>query len=622
MLVQLKVHSKTIAISNVGGIFMQWSIQHLTHQVEQLLFGDFSNSLHPQLISIEEAIDCGKTRLTPSDYQFLTGALTLYRRQFLEAKQLFSHITSDNLSVECRYLYTACSIAAEFRTATQSDIPILLARLPELKATFPPHLFVFIAINASIQLRVFPKFTENLEQLLTTISLILPTLDHPIVVQSHYYIGLIYSDSFEASDLVLSNSLSCFTQAQKFNLFNFELFALLLVSELYKNLQLESEALRYYLKVANDPNYPNALPILRALTLLNIAIISINMNQLTTAEVYLHQLQQLLLTEKNAALSLWVDIVEFQIAVKRHQLSIDELEIIFQYLTKCYHEFGTNFIFSALEPTLFQLEADLAQLASPNQLDGVLSAHFAHLKFLQLHTPTKKHPISQVLKAIANTYVQMDQSELALTYFQSYQENLEAWHNSNLQQQMQIRHKQLNIQLQARERQYAQNIQRSLQAKHDFDALTHLYSRRQLDTIIQTFQLPQAYLLLDIDHFKLFNDTYGHLAGDDVLKQVADIIKSNLSENDFGFRYGGEEFLILSFNSTRDSLENLTKSLYAAFNQKQIAFPNAPHCSYITVSGGSFWNEHQLNFEQAFIETDNLLYTAKSEGRNQIKTNF
>src|SRR5262249_4463580 len=81
------------------------------------------------------------------------------------------------------------------------------------------------------------------------------------------------------------------------------------------------------------------------------------------------------------------------------------------------------------------------------------------------------------------------------------------------------------------------------------DALTGLPNRRRLSEVLervwQTRDRPVAVIVIDVDHFKRFNDSYGHLAGDDCLRQVATAIREQLRGDDMIFRYGGEEFLAL-----------------------------------------------------------------------------
>ncbi len=167
-------------------------------------------------------------------------------------------------------------------------------------------------------------------------------------------------------------------------------------------------------------------------------------------------------------------------------------------------------------------------------------------------------------------------------------------------------------------------------AEHDY--LTGLYNRRFFAHLIKIFKRSAArdektngcFILLDIDHFKKVNDTYGHDAGDTVLKFVAETISSSIRNSDFAIRFGGEEFLVLltkldekntieiAFNiaeKIREKIENVT----VEYNTKSIK---------LTVSGGvccfDFKTLDRETLEQKLKEVDEKLYKAKESGRNRI----
>ncbi|OQX68362.1 MAG: hypothetical protein B6A08_10710 [Sorangiineae bacterium NIC37A_2] len=154
------------------------------------------------------------------------------------------------------------------------------------------------------------------------------------------------------------------------------------------------------------------------------------------------------------------------------------------------------------------------------------------------------------------------------------------------------------------------------------DALTQVYNRAALDLHLQdvTDQAllsasPACLVMVDLDHFKAINDTFGHVVGDEVLKQVADtIVRSFLRREDFVARYGGEEFCVVcehaSFEPTRERAERLRKavmglkiggrpiSLSVSFGIAELARGEAPHA----------W----------VARADAALYRAKQKGRNRI----
>jgi len=156
------------------------------------------------------------------------------------------------------------------------------------------------------------------------------------------------------------------------------------------------------------------------------------------------------------------------------------------------------------------------------------------------------------------------------------------------------------------------------------DGLTGLLNRRSFDSILQRYyymfikkNIPFVLAMLDIDDFKKVNDTYGHAAGDAVLKEFSSVISgiSRLGE-DFAFRYGGEEFAILSHGNSEIEIESylkrllsLTRNLKVIYNDQEIGF---------TFSAGISVINHETNEEQIIQNADSALYFAKSNGKNQI----
>jgi diguanylate cyclase len=124
-------------------------------------------------------------------------------------------------------------------------------------------------------------------------------------------------------------------------------------------------------------------------------------------------------------------------------------------------------------------------------------------------------------------------------------------------------------------------------------------------------------LMCDIDHFKRINDTYGHAAGDVVIRQVAQAVKKNLRETDIAGRYGGEEFAVLLVDTTADQalyfaerLRKTVEALTMEFNQQLLK---------ATVSVGVAQYHPDMFEHRQWIEVaDKALYTSKADGRNKV----
>ena len=157
-----------------------------------------------------------------------------------------------------------------------------------------------------------------------------------------------------------------------------------------------------------------------------------------------------------------------------------------------------------------------------------------------------------------------------------------------------------------------------LKSKAEIDPLTKLYNRR---TALEALQLKTdlsklGLVVIDIDHFKLVNDTYGHNAGDDVLRELAQILASTTRKNDMAIRWGGEEFVLIIHNTSLSELENIAEKLRLKIEKHPF-----PKVKNITVSLGLSVNESlEQSFNELFECADKALYQAKKLGRNRVYT--
>jgi diguanylate cyclase (GGDEF)-like protein len=147
------------------------------------------------------------------------------------------------------------------------------------------------------------------------------------------------------------------------------------------------------------------------------------------------------------------------------------------------------------------------------------------------------------------------------------------------------------------------------------DYLTKLYSRHYLDEQLQKSMQRDAFgtfILIDIDNFKEINDTYGHQTGDDVIIQVANIIKQNIRESDIGARWGGEELAVYLPKVGLTTGISIANRLAAKVRQE-----TTPP---VTISCGvSYWkkNRHE-EASDLFKRADEALYMAKRTGKNCV----
>lgn len=169
---------------------------------------------------------------------------------------------------------------------------------------------------------------------------------------------------------------------------------------------------------------------------------------------------------------------------------------------------------------------------------------------------------------------------------------------------------------------------RALSDLAERDGLTGLANRRRFDTVFaQEFShacdqgVPLGLVLLDVDYFKLFNDTYGHLAGDDCLRQVAQAIQGVLVRaSDYAFRFGGEEFVALLPTTSDSGTLQIAGRMRQAVAELQIPHRGSPF-GIVTTSAGAvtLWTSKTAAAQKEFLAAaDQALYQAKLSGRNRI----
>ena len=168
-------------------------------------------------------------------------------------------------------------------------------------------------------------------------------------------------------------------------------------------------------------------------------------------------------------------------------------------------------------------------------------------------------------------------------------------------------------------------LEARLQRLSQLDGLTGLYNRRFFDQQLQSewrrlrrIGAPLTLLMLDIDHFKAYNDSLGHLAGDDALRQVAGVLQQSLQrEGDVACRYGGEEFAIILANTGLDGGEHVAERVHELVAGMGIAHPGSPD-GRLTLSIGLAMADPVAEESPASLiaRSDQALYRAKHEGRD------
>lgn len=177
-------------------------------------------------------------------------------------------------------------------------------------------------------------------------------------------------------------------------------------------------------------------------------------------------------------------------------------------------------------------------------------------------------------------------------------------------------------------------LQKDLKSAHLFelattDSLSKLcvrrYFERRLEEEIrrsQRHQLEFSLLMIDIDYFKRFNDTYGHLVGDEVIREVAHVIKEQVRNGvDIVARYGGEEIVVLLPQTGQHAAAIVAERIRQAVEQLELpSFSNTKNSPQVTISlGVAVYPAHGVEISQLMEHADQALYRAKEGGRNQVQ---
>jgi two-component system cell cycle response regulator len=160
------------------------------------------------------------------------------------------------------------------------------------------------------------------------------------------------------------------------------------------------------------------------------------------------------------------------------------------------------------------------------------------------------------------------------------------------------------------------------------DPLTQLLNRRALTERITAemeralrYDSTMALLMIDLDHFKRVNDTYGHLVGDDVLRDVGQLLSDTIRTSDIVARYGGEEFLVLLPETDDAGAESFAERIRFAVEQHLFASVSLPEPLHLTASVGvAVYPAARIeSVEDLFARADAALYRAKADGRNRVR---
>lgn len=173
----------------------------------------------------------------------------------------------------------------------------------------------------------------------------------------------------------------------------------------------------------------------------------------------------------------------------------------------------------------------------------------------------------------------------------------------------------------------SENLQWKFEQQALTDGLTGIYNRRWLDQMLPRLlqrseqdDLPFCVLMIDVDHFKKFNDNYGHAVGDNALCVVAETLVKNVRPIDLVVRYGGEEFCVLIPETDLQSGIGTGERLRKAIHKTEICDDSGRPTPGITISAGLAERRTGENADDMLKRADQALYLAKAQGRDRLET--
>lgn len=161
-----------------------------------------------------------------------------------------------------------------------------------------------------------------------------------------------------------------------------------------------------------------------------------------------------------------------------------------------------------------------------------------------------------------------------------------------------------------------------LKKKSNIDTLAHIYNRSYFNRLSKRINEASSIqkigiLMIDIDYFKEYNDTYGHIAGDKVIVTIANLLKKYSNANIVPCRYGGDEFVCLLIDTSTIEVNHYLNHIYSDLKELNIEHIHSKANSYVTISCGySIVKNHTLSISELIKQSDKILYKAKQMGRN------
>jgi diguanylate cyclase (GGDEF)-like protein len=172
---------------------------------------------------------------------------------------------------------------------------------------------------------------------------------------------------------------------------------------------------------------------------------------------------------------------------------------------------------------------------------------------------------------------------------------------------------------------YNLKLREDLREQAIHDPLTGLCNRRYLEENLvrelyraERGHSPLCVVMLDLDHFKPFNDTFGHDAGDSLLRQLGQMLRENLRKSDIACRYGGDEFVLVLPDSSLANAERRAEQICTLVKELKIRHSDPPLDAITTSVGVAGGLEHDFTADELLQAADHAMYAAKQAGGNRV----
>lgn len=169
------------------------------------------------------------------------------------------------------------------------------------------------------------------------------------------------------------------------------------------------------------------------------------------------------------------------------------------------------------------------------------------------------------------------------------------------------------------------SVNKKLERLSVTDGLTGFYNHRQMKFLLSSeigrarrYSLRLSVMMIDLDHFKDINDTYGHLAGDQVIRKVTEIIRKNIRDTDMPTRYGGDEFLLILPHTGEDKAIYLAKRIHREVLACNFKSPQGNFKQTVSVGIAFYPHPKAKTLDEFIHHVDQALYVAKEKGRNRV----